>query len=55
MTAPYNHDALWVKAKLFINRAMDEDETRSPDERCLWAPCRWNCWPRPLWHESPRF
>ena len=37
MTAPYDHDALWVKAKLFINRAMDEDETRLPDERCLWA------------------
>lgn len=37
MTAPYDHEALWVKAKLFINRAMDEDEFRSFDEQSLWA------------------
>ena len=37
MTAPYDHEALWVKAKLFINRAMDEDGTRSFDEQSLWA------------------
>jgi hypothetical protein len=35
--APYDHEALWIKAKLFINRAMDIDEIRSPDERSLWA------------------
>lgn len=37
MTAPYDHDALWLKAKVFLNRAMDEDESRSFDERALWA------------------
>ena len=36
MTAPYDHKALWIKAKLFINRAMDED-FRSFDEQALWA------------------
>ena len=37
MTAPYDHEALWVKAKLFINRAMDSDESRAFDEQSLWA------------------
>jgi hypothetical protein len=37
MTAPYDHEALWIKAKLFINRAMDEDGARSFDEQSLWA------------------
>lgn len=37
MKAPYDHEALWVKAKLFINRAMDEDDVRTFDERALWA------------------
>jgi hypothetical protein len=37
MTAPYDHQALWMKAKLFINRAMDEDGARSFDEQSLWA------------------
>lgn len=37
MTAPYDHEALWLKAKLFINRAMDEDESRSFDEQAMWA------------------
>jgi hypothetical protein len=37
MTAPYDHEALWIKAKLFINRAMDDDEIRSFDEQSLWA------------------
>ncbi|GAB7146296.1 hypothetical protein [Mycobacterium riyadhense] len=37
MTAPYDHDALWLKAKMFLNRAMDEKEARSFDERALWA------------------
>ncbi|GAA2227341.1 hypothetical protein GCM10010360_57080 [Streptomyces nogalater] len=36
MTRPFDHDALWVKAKLFLNRAMDED-SRSFDEQALWA------------------
>ncbi|WP_418061429.1 hypothetical protein [Pimelobacter simplex] len=37
MTAPYDHHALWLKAKLFLNRAMDEHESRAFDERALWA------------------
>lgn len=37
MTAPYDHDALWLKAKLFLSRAMDADEDRPFDERALWA------------------
>ncbi len=37
MSVPYDYNALWVKAKLFINRAMDEDKARTPDERSLWA------------------
>jgi hypothetical protein len=36
VTAPYDHEALWIKAKLFINRAMDDD-FRSFDEQALWA------------------
>src|SRR5664279_5112666 len=37
MTAPYDHDALWLKAKLFLNHAMDPGETRTFDESALWA------------------
>jgi hypothetical protein len=37
VTAPYDHEALWVKAQLFINRAMDDEESRSFDEQALWA------------------
>ncbi|GAC59846.1 hypothetical protein GSI01S_06_00010, partial [Gordonia sihwensis NBRC 108236] len=37
MTAPWNPDALWIKAKLFINHALDDDEPRDFDERALWA------------------
>ncbi|MFJ2014697.1 hypothetical protein ACIQJ8_16050 [Streptomyces globisporus] len=37
MIAPYDHEALWIKAKLFINRAMDDDDSRSFDEQALWA------------------
>jgi hypothetical protein len=37
MIAPYDHEALWVKAKLFLNRAMDDDGFRSFDEQALWA------------------
>jgi hypothetical protein len=32
-----SHDALWMKAKLFINLAMDDVEWRTFDERGLWA------------------
>lgn len=34
--APYDHEALWTKAKLFLNRALDSDE-KTFDERALWA------------------
>ncbi|SDU25539.1 hypothetical protein [Jiangella alkaliphila] len=37
MNAPYDHEALWLKAKLFLNRAMDNDEARSFDEQAMWA------------------
>lgn len=37
MIAPYDHEALWNKAKVFINRAMDGSPERSPDEEALWA------------------
>lgn len=37
MTTPWDADALWAKAKLFINHAMDDDMPRSFDERALWA------------------
>lgn len=37
MTAPYDHEALWAKARVFLNRAMDDALERSPDEQALWA------------------
>lgn len=37
MIAPYDHEALWSKAKVFLNRAMDPDPGRSFDEQALWA------------------
>lgn len=37
MIAPYDHEALWNKAKVFLNRAMDDSAERSPDEEALWA------------------
>lgn len=37
MTAPYDYEALWLKAKLFLNRAMDERDPRPFDEQALWA------------------
>lgn len=37
MSAPYDYEALWLKAKLFLNRAMDENDSRPFDERALWA------------------
>ncbi|MFE6164940.1 hypothetical protein ACFQ7F_39200 [Streptomyces sp. NPDC056486] len=36
MSRPFDHEALWMKAKLFLNRAMDDD-FRSFDEQALWA------------------
>lgn len=36
MTSPFDHESLWIKAKLFLNRAMD-DGVRSFDEQALWA------------------
>jgi hypothetical protein len=35
--APYDHEAMWSKAKVFLNRAMDPDPGRSFDEQALWA------------------
>lgn len=32
---PYDHDQLWMKARLFINRAMDD--ARSFDEQAFWS------------------
>jgi hypothetical protein len=37
VTAPYDHEALWAKAKVFLNRAMDPGPGRSFDEQALWA------------------
>ena len=37
MSAPYDHEALWLKAKLFLNKAMDDEDVRPFDERALWA------------------
>ena len=37
MITPYDHEALWSKAKVFLNRAMDPDSGRSFDEQALWA------------------
>ncbi|GAB2736168.1 hypothetical protein ACX801_12780 [Arthrobacter bambusae] len=37
MTDPYDHDALWLKTKLFLNLAMDSDGERTFEERALWA------------------
>lgn len=34
---PFGAKAYWVKAKLFVNRALEDDETSSEDERRLWA------------------
>jgi hypothetical protein len=37
LIAPYDHQALWSKAKVFLNRAMDPDSGRAFDEQALWA------------------
>ncbi|MGW6006752.1 hypothetical protein ACWFNS_09010 [Oerskovia enterophila] len=33
----FDADAFWVKARLFVNRAMEPGDERSQDERRLWA------------------
>lgn len=35
--SPYDYEALWLKAKLFLNRATEEDDGRPFDEQALWA------------------
>ncbi|WP_062987071.1 hypothetical protein [Nocardia anaemiae] len=37
MTDSYDAHALWLKAKLFISHAMDDDVVRDFDEQALWA------------------
>jgi len=37
MNAPYDHEALWLKAKLFSTRAIGPDNNKAFDERALWA------------------
>lgn len=37
MIASWDHGALWDKARVFLNRAMDDAPTRSFDERAFWA------------------
>lgn len=37
MTAPWDTEGLWTKAKLFVNLALDNEPSRSFDERALWA------------------
>jgi hypothetical protein len=37
MTPQWDAEALWNKARLFLNHAMDPDEPRTFDERALWA------------------
>jgi hypothetical protein len=37
MSTSYDHEALWIKAKLFLNHAMDSDESRGFEEQALWA------------------
>jgi hypothetical protein len=37
MNESYDERALWQKARLFLNHAMDDGEPRTFDERALWA------------------
>ncbi|WP_454482954.1 hypothetical protein [Arthrobacter sp. MAHUQ-56] len=37
MKPSYDHETLWLKAKLFLNRAMDDEPRKSFDEQALWA------------------
>lgn len=36
-TTPWDSDELWIKAKLFINNALEPEPARTFDERALWA------------------
>jgi hypothetical protein len=35
--SPWDYEALWLKAKLFVNRSMDDEPLRSFDEQAFWA------------------
>jgi hypothetical protein len=35
--APYDHEAFWVKAQVFLNRAMDPNSHRSFEALRIWA------------------
>lgn len=35
--SPFDPAALWLKSKLFLNRAMDDDSGRTFDEQAMWA------------------
>ena len=37
MSKPWDHNALLLKTRLFLNHAMDPEEPRTFDERALWA------------------
>lgn len=37
MTPPWDPEALWMKARLFINYALEDGDRRPWDERALWA------------------
>jgi hypothetical protein len=37
MIDPYDYEAFWVKARVFLNRAMDPGPERAFDEQSLWA------------------
>lgn len=37
MIEPYDYEALWAKAKVFLNRAMDPGSERAFDEQALWS------------------
>ncbi|MDQ1627059.1 MAG: hypothetical protein QOI54_803 [Actinomycetota bacterium] len=37
MSDVYDSEALWLKARLFVNHAMDHEEPRTFDEHALWA------------------
>lgn len=37
MSSTYDHDALWLKAKLFMNLATEDGDHRTFEERALWA------------------
>lgn len=39
MTAPFDYNALWTKAKLFINRSFSAMDAGDFDEAALWAAC----------------